>query len=116
MTELLDQAFAELSKLPELEQDAFAQQILDRLAAGMGPQDLLGTYADMFAELTLPYQSALPGLGQPTAPVGQGELKEMLKQALLELFTEQGGVLRDLLAEILRDAAQGQGMGTEPGD
>jgi hypothetical protein len=117
MTELLDKAFAELVKLPEQEQDAFAQRILDELAAGLRPsedralrrQDLYGTYADMFAELTAPYQSPLQGLDLPSAPLGPEELKELFKQALLELLQEQRDVLRDLLAEIIQDVEQARG-------
>lgn len=53
MTELLEKAFAEVSKLPELEQDVFSRWILEEVAsekrwdmAFANSQDLLSRLAD----------------------------------------------------------------------
>lgn len=40
MTEALKRAFEEVSRLPEVEQDAFAARILQDLAAGPGSEDV----------------------------------------------------------------------------
>lgn len=51
MTELLEKAFAEAAKLPELEQEALAAWILDELGAEQRWQHALADSADALARL-----------------------------------------------------------------
>ena len=51
MTELLDKAFAEVSRLPEAEQDAFAAWILEELAAERRWESRFAASADILEPL-----------------------------------------------------------------
>ncbi len=51
MTELLEKAFAEVSKLPQQEQDAFATWILEELASERRWEETFANSADALAQL-----------------------------------------------------------------
>jgi hypothetical protein len=51
MTELLEKAFAEVTKLPEAEQNAVARWLLAELAAERRWQDLFDSRPDVLAQL-----------------------------------------------------------------
>ena len=90
MTKLLDKAFARAARLDPEQQDRLARRLLaelsDRGKAG--------------GEQTATYQAV-----QPAAVLDPLAIKNLLKQAILELMTEQGDVFRELLLEAIEDAA-----------
>ncbi len=51
MTELLEKAFAEVSKLPQQEQDAVATWILEELASERRWEEIFADSADVLAQL-----------------------------------------------------------------
>jgi len=111
MTELLDKAFADASKLPKSQQDELAAWILGKLAARRQRQDQVST-ADRVAEGAAGYHRPAQGLS-----LGEAELKGLIKQPLLELLQERGDLVRELVAQTVEDAAMAraidEGMATE---
>ena len=99
MTELLDKAFSEASKLSTKQQDDLGARILAELTTR---RQARARYADRgVLGGTAGYPSAAPSL-----TTDKQEIKGLFKQALIELFQEQGDVVRELLAKIVEDAAK----------
>ena len=98
MTHLLDKAFAEASKLTIKQQDDLAARILAELTTR---RQARASYADRgVVGGTAGYPSAAPSL-----TTDKQDLKGLFKEALLELLKEQGDLVREWVAQIVKDAA-----------
>jgi hypothetical protein len=113
MTELLDKAFAEASKLPSRQQDEVAAWILGKLAAEWHPEKRAAQAAGRVAEGAVGYHGPVQDLS-----VGEAELKGLFKEALLELLQEHGDLVRELVTQIVEDTAMvraiDEGAATRP--